>query len=390
MKTGSVVLYVVGIIFFAVAALNASKAPNTQYLIGTFLPGLVCIIIGLSLGKNRKREADALAADEIPEVIPVDDDSFQTLLQANRKRANFFKLNANLGIFGGIALMFLAGIFAQAQAEEGGFPTAWVISLAGLGWIIWGCVSYMRWKGQSGWFGFLGYLFLLGLVILVFFPNRRKRLLQKQGPMDIREVEALTQQDRVRGFRYLLTLIPVGIFAVFFGCFLFFLRSDIKAADWQLFAPEGMGFQVLMPGTPQLEEKIQETPAGPVELRKYTVWSRGKSEFFMVVSIRYPEEIGRNLGGTKKLLELGRQDVLAASKGQIKDQRSAIISGRPALQLELLPPTNHATRVRVVATENQVYQANATVSRIRSTSDDVQKFLDSFQLTSKRVMVPEF
>jgi hypothetical protein len=390
MKTGSVVFYVVGIIFFAVAVLNASKAPNTQYLVGSFLPGLVCIIIGLSLGKNKKPEADALTSDEIPEVIPVDDDPFQTLLQANRKRASFFKLNANLGILGGIALLFLAGIFAQAQAEEGGFPTAWVISLAGLAWIIWGCVSYMRWKGYSGWFGFLGYLFLLGLVILVFFPNRRRRLLQKQEPKDIRQVEALTQQDRMPGFQYLLTLIPIGVFAVFFGFFLFFLRSDIKAADWQPFAPEGMGFQVLMPGTPELEEKIQETPAGPIELRKYTVWSRGKKEFFMVVSIRYPEEVSRNLGGTKRTLELGRQDVLAATKGQIKSQRSIMISGRTGLELELLPPTNHTSRVRVVATENQVHQANATVSRIRSNSDDVQKFLDSFQLTSKPVIAPEF
>jgi hypothetical protein len=56
MKAGSVVFYLLGIIFLVVAALGASKAPNVQYLIGTFLPGLTCIIIGLSLGKRVKRD----------------------------------------------------------------------------------------------------------------------------------------------------------------------------------------------------------------------------------------------------------------------------------------------------------------------------------------------
>ena len=386
MKTGSTVFYVLGVIFFAVAALNSSQAPNTQYLIGTFLPGLLCVIFGLSLAKAKKQKTDALGPDDIIEVLPADQDTPDLLLQANQKRANYFKLNANLGILGGIVLMILAG--AIARAEESRFPIAWLISLSGFAWEIWGCVNYMRWKGYSGWFGFFGYLLLVGLLVLVCFPNRRKRILQGLGQERFGEAEAIANEDRRRGFRFLLTFIPLGVFGVFFACFLFLIRSDIKAVDWRPFAPEGMGFQVLMPGTPQLEQNTQETPIGTVDMLKFTVWSKGKREFYMVVLVRYPEDLARKLGGPHKILELGRQDVLTSSKGQIKSQRQIIMSGRQGLELELNTP-KYAHKVRIVATENRVYEVWVNVINIRSTSDDVDRFLDSFQLTSQPMMAPE-
>ena len=41
-----------------------------------------------------------------------------------------------VGIIGGIVLMFVAG--SIAQSEQGPFPIAWLISLTGFAWEIWG------------------------------------------------------------------------------------------------------------------------------------------------------------------------------------------------------------------------------------------------------------
>jgi hypothetical protein len=276
MKAGSGIFLVLGAFSLAIAAFNASKAPNVEYLIGTFLPGFIFVIIGLTLGQTKKPIPTALAADDAAAITAAGEVPAQPSLLVDRKRANAFKLNANLGIIGGIVLMFVAG--SIAQGEEGRFPIAWIISLAGFAWEIWGCVNYMRWKGYSGWFGFFGYLLLLGLVILVCFPNRRKRILQRHQP---EEIEALSKQDRRRGFRFLLTLVPVGIFGIIFGGLIFFLGSNINAAQWKEFAPEGMRFQVLMPGTPRLEQNTQETPAGPVEIHKFTAWPKGKKSSWL-------------------------------------------------------------------------------------------------------------
>jgi hypothetical protein len=61
MKAFGFVLIVLGVVLLATAGTNAPKAPNVSYLVGTFLPGLVCLIVGLKLGQSRKPRPDARA-----------------------------------------------------------------------------------------------------------------------------------------------------------------------------------------------------------------------------------------------------------------------------------------------------------------------------------------
>lgn len=51
----------------------------------------------------------------------------------------------------------------------GGF--ALLIGAAG---IIWGCMNYAEGKGHPKWLGLLGLLSVLGLIILVMFPDHYK------------------------------------------------------------------------------------------------------------------------------------------------------------------------------------------------------------------------
>jgi hypothetical protein len=61
MKALGFALIVLGVVLLATAGTTAPKAPNASYLVGTFLAGLVCLIVGLKLGQSRKSKPDAQA-----------------------------------------------------------------------------------------------------------------------------------------------------------------------------------------------------------------------------------------------------------------------------------------------------------------------------------------
>jgi hypothetical protein len=158
------------------------------------------------------------------------------------------------------------------------------------------------------------------------------------------------------------------------------IRSKIDPAEWKEVAPAQVGFQALMPGTPRQDHQTQQTPAGNIELDKFIVEPKGKNELFMVMSMRFPDAVGRALGGPQKLLELGRKDVLAASQGQLKSEKQITLNDWPGLEMEVLPATGGILKSRVYATNNQLYTVTVGVSQVRLSSEDVQTFFESFKL----------
>ncbi len=369
-KTFGAILIGLGVLLIVASSLNARNAPNASHLMGTFLPGLLVLIFGLALG----REKTSLTAEGSAGNAQRPGD------RGKEVQIRELKTKANLGVLGGIVMMFMGSGFAQRGPEL--LLVGVAISLAGWALMVWGCVNYIRWKGYSGWYGLFGYLLLPGLLILVCFPNRRNRLLQEQRPEQMAAWEAVAVDDRSSGYRYLLTLAPLGMLFICLAGLQLLFRSNIDAAEWKEVAPPELGFRALMPGTPRLEQKTQETPTGNVELDKFTVEPKGKKELFMIVSVRFPEGVSRQFG-TAKLLELGRQDVLSASQGQLKSEQQIVLSGCPGLEMEVLPPKGAIIKVRIYAKQNQFYQVSVHVPQIRLSSEDVQKYFDSFKLSAE-------
>jgi len=48
------VLLLLGILMLGLAGMTAHQAPNVSFLVGTFLPGLLCLIVGLKLKQDKK------------------------------------------------------------------------------------------------------------------------------------------------------------------------------------------------------------------------------------------------------------------------------------------------------------------------------------------------
>lgn len=360
----------IGLLSFIPATLNARQAPNPSYFIGTLLPGLLLVIFGVALCREKREQVSE---------VPPENAQEPAILEAGLRSAQF-KSRANWKVTGGILTLIMGIGIIQQGPDSLLFGTA--VWLGGLALIISGCVEYMRWKGYSGWFGLFGYLLLPGLLILCCFPNRRKRLSQKDGAASHAELERLLEGDKQSGKRFHLSLIPLVILYVVLAGFLLSAQSNVDSAEWTMVAPAGAGFQALMPGTPQMEKQERETPAGVIEMHKVTVHPKGKDEAFVVVSTMFPEEIAAELGGTAKLLELGRQDLLTSCKGQLRSEKQVVLGGWAGLELEVLPPKGAIVRGYIYATKTHIFQVLVHVPQIRLSSDDVQKFFNSFKLST--------
>src|SRR5262245_49228830 len=88
-------LVFLGLFLLAIAAINAGKEPNISYFVGTCLPGLVLIIIGLKLAQKRKtkvppRSEDIGSDSPLLEVLPA-----PSSVHLDEKRANSFESKAN-------------------------------------------------------------------------------------------------------------------------------------------------------------------------------------------------------------------------------------------------------------------------------------------------------
>jgi len=171
-KTLGYILIGFGFFMFLVASSVAQREKEPAGQVGAFLPGFLCLIVGLVLCQGKTRPAAGRSAPGAP---PAENGAGLFL--------NRLKSRAELGVIGGIVMMFTSGAFTRQG------PAFLLVGLAFClgGWalLIWGCVNYARWKGYSGWLGLLGCLVLPGIIILACFPNRNKRTLP------LREVELI-------------------------------------------------------------------------------------------------------------------------------------------------------------------------------------------------------
>ncbi|MBI5779423.1 MAG: hypothetical protein HZA49_08200 [Planctomycetes bacterium] len=85
-----------------------------------------------------------------------------------------YKNNAISGIVGG--MFVLGGVYQVRSMHPTTVPPLLTLGISIIGIVlwIWGCFAYAKGKGYSKYWGLLGFLYLLGLLILALFPDKHK------------------------------------------------------------------------------------------------------------------------------------------------------------------------------------------------------------------------
>jgi len=84
-----------------------------------------------------------------------------------------YKRNTNIGV--GIGwLVLTVGNIAVRTGSLGGPVVGYLMCLIGLVLFLWGCGQYARGKGYSVYWGALGLLYIIGLLVLVLMPDKHK------------------------------------------------------------------------------------------------------------------------------------------------------------------------------------------------------------------------
>lgn len=82
-----------------------------------------------------------------------------------------YKSKTNLGVGFGWVVMIVGNLLIRNS------PLPWpgiVVFTLGFAAFIWGCVQYAKGKGHSGYWGAFGLLWIVGLLVLLFLPDRHK------------------------------------------------------------------------------------------------------------------------------------------------------------------------------------------------------------------------
>jgi len=86
-----------------------------------------------------------------------------------------YKRKTNIGVGIGLILQIIGNVLAGPGDAIGRAPLIGVfLLLIGLGFFIWGCMSYSKGKGHHPAWGLLGLLSIIGLIVLVLFPDKHK------------------------------------------------------------------------------------------------------------------------------------------------------------------------------------------------------------------------
>ena len=86
-----------------------------------------------------------------------------------------FKRTTNIGVGIGWLLTLIGNVLSREHTSISGLLGGLLI-VVGIGLFLWGCGQYAKGKGYSGYWGALGLLYLVGLVVLFLFPDRHKEL----------------------------------------------------------------------------------------------------------------------------------------------------------------------------------------------------------------------
>jgi hypothetical protein len=149
---------------------------------------------------------------------------------------------------------------------------------------------------------------------------------------------------------------------------------------WQEIDLPAARFKVLMPGAPKTSRQTIRTDIGNVVSTRYTVTDAANVTYDVMFN-DYPAA-GISRTNPQKLLDGARDGLVYQTKGRMIGDKHITLTGFPGRDQEILAPDGTHYRIRLVWTENRLYQIMAVTPGQPRPESSV--FFDSFRVAAGR------
>jgi hypothetical protein len=148
--------------------------------------------------------------------------------------------------------------------------------------------------------------------------------------------------------------------------------------EWSEFRSAKGAFVVLLPGQPKVDVNPPD-PTGRGETR-YVI-DLGDTAYIVAFDDYAPGHLTN--ANPISVLDTAQDALLKALNGKLRQQRPTTISGFPGREVLFDTPDHNTGKVRVYVVKNRLYQVWYLGPTGRETRPEVDRFLNSFQLTSR-------
>lgn len=164
-----------------------------------------------------------------------------------------------------------------------------------------------------------------------------------------------------------LVVLALIVLVPFTGC-------NAGAANWQKVTSADGKYTVEMPGNPKKESKTETANGVTMTFNNQTVDLKDRA--FLVSHSDIPA------GGEFNINE-GLKSLLGRLNGKVVSETNVTVGGQPGKQavVEVTTPAKGVCVLQMMVANGKVYQLMAIGSTVKADSEEVQRFLKSFELT---------
>ena len=154
--------------------------------------------------------------------------------------------------------------------------------------------------------------------------------------------------------------------------------AAVNAQEWTKLAPNGIGFEVMMPGTPKLSTETKDSAEGPLTTNLYILST--EEALFLVGYVDYSPSFNFNV---RSEINANRDNFLKGFQGsKLLAEKEISLTGSPGIEFTADLPNGRFVTSRIFIVGRRPYQLIAVTTKGADQTATL-KFLDSFRAKKK-------
>lgn len=162
------------------------------------------------------------------------------------------------------------------------------------------------------------------------------------------------------------------------ACVFLLALIGCQQVTWEKFSSSEGAFSILMPGTPTQQVRTAKTSSGSIDAYMFLVEYRDVA--YMVAYSDYPNPMIQE-STPKLILDGARDGAVANVQGKLVRESIISLDKHQGRELQIESPGGKVTvTARIFLVDRRLYQVMVLMHKDKASSEDVNKFLDSFRI----------